>query len=277
MTDSTPTDEQLKDFHEASWKGDLHALAEFLKQFGGAWIDSKGPSGKTALIWAAQYGHDDVVNFLLDSGAAIDEKSAEQPFPHLMTALMCAASCGKEDTVSLLLSRGADAAVQSALGWTPLHYAAHNGDAGTINTLTRNGADPNAPDKGGMTALILASGRRNSRTDAPEAVKALLAAGAGADAQDNNGITALMEAAMRGHVESARVLLAAGADPNLTDRNGNNARAWAQKQRKPSIEAAIVQWEKQREAQALAAEIAGFSPALKRAIPAPRPLKPPRP
>ncbi len=45
-------------------------------------------------------------------------------------------------------------------------------------------------------------------------IKALLEAGADVNAKDNDGLTALMWAAVRGHTETAQALLEAGADVN---------------------------------------------------------------
>ncbi len=59
---------------------------------------------------------------------------------------------------------------------------------------------------------------RNAPT--PAAVRALLAAGADADARDVDGATPLLYAAHVGNVEIVRALLAAGADPNATNRYG---------------------------------------------------------
>lgn len=54
-------------------------------------------------------------------------------------------------------------------------------------------------------------------------VAVLLAAGANADAADPEGRTALTAAALGDHVDVARVLISAGADPDLQDAARNNA------------------------------------------------------
>jgi ankyrin repeat protein len=52
-------------------------------------------------------------------------------------------------------------------------FAAKNGDKSTLDLLLAQGADPNAANVAGATALMLAAG--NARSDV---VRALLAAGA---------------------------------------------------------------------------------------------------
>jgi ankyrin repeat protein len=54
-------------------------------------------------------------------------------------------------------------------------------------------------------------------------VKAFLRAGANANAQDSNGNTALMAAAEYNNVEAVRLLLEAHADRGLRNRDGQTA------------------------------------------------------
>ncbi|VVC42744.1 Ankyrin repeat-containing domain,Ankyrin repeat [Cinara cedri] len=84
------------------------------------------------------------------------------------------------------------------------------------------GADANAADNQGKTALYWAAykGRK-------EVVKDLLAAGADANAADDQGKTALYWAAQDGHKEVVKDLLAAGADANAADNQGKTALYWA--------------------------------------------------
>ena len=56
-----------------------------------------------------------------------------------------------------------------------------------------------------------------------EVVRALLAAGADVDAADNHGYSALIWASWFGLVEVVRALLAAGADKHLAALNGDTA------------------------------------------------------
>ncbi len=75
----------------------------------------------------------------------------------------------------------------------------------------------------------------------PEAVKALLAAGADVNAVDHFGYTPLLYAATIdfGDSETATMLLQAGADPNLKDKKGKTALAQAREY--PYIRAALEQ------------------------------------
>ena len=56
-----------------------------------------------------------------------------------------------------------------------------------------------------------------------DVVKLLVEAGADVNAQDNEGCTALMRAAYSGHRELIEYLLSNGADKDILDNNANKA------------------------------------------------------
>jgi len=88
--------------------------------------------------------------------------------------------------------------------------------------LIQEGADVNAKDREGKTALIIAAEK-----NLPEVVKLLVAAGADINAKDKQKRTALVVAVEAGNVEVVKLLLAAGADfpyeqaTDLAKKNGH--------------------------------------------------------
>jgi ankyrin repeat protein len=93
--------------------------------------------------------------------------------------------------------------------------ATKSGDLTRAKALIEGGAEVNARDAYGATALMNAAQSGNL-----EMVEALLAAGAEVDAKDELGWTALMKACFnadqnRGFPEIVTRLIAAGADPNV--------------------------------------------------------------
>jgi ankyrin repeat protein len=77
----------------------------------------------------------------------------------------------------------------------------------TVMSLVDNGADINAKDEDGHTALIVAA--KNGHT---EIVNLLLNRGADINAKDKDGETALIKAAFNGHTEIVTTLIELGAD-----------------------------------------------------------------
>ena len=93
----------------------------------------------------------------------------------------------------------------------PLLDAARGGDAQAVLSLIEQGADVNASQGDGMTALHWAAERGHARV-----ADILLAADAAVDAETRIGsYTALHLAGRGGHGAVVRMLLAAGSDPHV--------------------------------------------------------------
>jgi uncharacterized protein len=85
--------------------------------------------------------------------------------------------------------------------------AAYRGDAAAVQALIEAGVDINAKNKGGMTALWLASQGGHTAV-----VETLLARGADVNVKADNGATALTQASQEGHLAIVLALLDKGAD-----------------------------------------------------------------
>lgn len=95
--------------------------------------------------------------------------------------------------------------------------AARSGDA-ELKALLSRGVNINATDDDGETALMEAADSRNVET-----VRVLIANGANVNAADEDGETALMIAADDGRLEIVQLLLQAGANVNARDDDGESA------------------------------------------------------
>jgi ankyrin repeat protein len=119
-----------------------------------------------------------------------------------------AAMQGGRDAVRTLLKQGADVNAAQGDGMTALHWAARHGDAELARTLVYAGANLKATTRlGGLTPLIMASQIGDSAV-----IEVLLKAGADAKTASTNGTTPLMFAAASGRVEAVKLLLTHGAE-----------------------------------------------------------------
>ncbi len=84
------------------------------------------------------------------------------------------------------------------------------------------GADVNAKDENGKTALRIASSN-----GCKEIVQMLIKAGANVNAKDENGQTALIWSSLKGHKEIVQILIEAGTNINATDIFGRTALMYA--------------------------------------------------
>ncbi len=126
--------------------------------------------------------------------------------------------------VRKLIKEGADVNAAQGDGMTALHYAALNGDAELAAMLLFAGANVGAKTRiGAYTPLHLAAQIGNANVIAP-----LVAAGAPVTATTSTGATALMHAAHSGSVDAVRILIENGADANVKETaNGQTALMFA--------------------------------------------------
>jgi uncharacterized protein len=129
------------------------------------------------------------------------------------SAVADAAMAKEVAKVRELLKSGADANASQGDGMTALHWAAMNGDVATTEMLLVAGASPRVTTRiGAFTPLHLAS-----QAGREAAVPALVKGGAPVDARTATGATALMLAAAAGNAAIINTLSAAGASLDLVE------------------------------------------------------------
>ena len=104
---------------------------------------------------------------------------------------------------------------------TTWERAVRRGDVQAVRELLRSGADVDARDRHGQTALMLAAHRGHA-----EIAVLLVEAGADLNVTAKYNLTALMLAIVAGHAAVARALITAGAD---LDVRGTGAPGFAGK------------------------------------------------
>jgi ankyrin repeat protein len=207
---------------EAAVDGDLELVLRMLEN--GAALAATDSDGKTALSWAAMRGRTEVVRLLLDSGADANHADSFGDWTPLMLAAGHAPRDRATETMALLIERGAEVDARSRWGTTALHSAAVRGAEALVRFLLEHGAAIDSRSDSGRTTLIQVA-RMGFRSD--EMVRTLLAPGglrgADVDAQDGEGMTALMWASVYARLSMMRTLLDAGAAIDLQDAQGRTA------------------------------------------------------
>lgn len=103
--------------------------------------------------------------------------------------------------------------------------AVSKGDVNAVERMVAKGADVNARDKDGITALMWASTLGHT-----DIVKFLIAKGADVNAKTPNDDTALIFAATSRYIDIVRILIDHGADVNAADKTGRTALMMAGRQ-----------------------------------------------
>lgn len=132
-------------------------------------------------------------------------------------ALQYATAVGSLDAMKLLLDAGADVNAADPAGATALIWSVSNIDR--VRLLLDRGADPNSKSKAGMTAFLVAASNPGSL----EILRLLASRGADPKAQDGNGSTALRNAAHALDFEMVKYLAAQGIDVNAANKFGDTA------------------------------------------------------
>ncbi len=187
----------------AAWTGKTAQARALLQQMP-ALVNSRSSEGWTPLHYAAQQGHQQIVELLLEHQAHLNAK-------------------------------------EGAWGWTPLHLAAHNGHSGVAALLEAHGAALNivAASALGNVARVEALlwsdaslAREWGQGSGPlhwaagaghrQVVEMLLAYGANLNARSNNSFsnTALHCAVLHAHLPIVELLLTAGAQVDVIDGYG---------------------------------------------------------
>lgn len=122
-------------------------------------------------------------------------------------------------TINRYVSMGASVHVQNEQGVTPLLIVAFRGDQALMRLLLERGADVNHATKTRVTPLI--AGVKGYTPTA--SARLLLAHGAGVNAADHHGQTALMAACDKGDTACVQLLLHSGAQVNARDDDGRTA------------------------------------------------------
>ncbi|XP_007556277.1 inversin isoform X1 [Poecilia formosa] len=181
--------------------------------------DEPDLEGRTAFMWAAGKGSDEVIRTMLTLVPRIDINMADK---YGGTALHAASLSGHVSTVKLLLEKGATVDSLDVMKHTPLFRACEMGYRDVILTLIKGSACAELVDVDGHTALHWAALGGNA-----EVCQILMENGISPNVQDHAGRTPLQCAAYGGYITCMAVLMENNADPNIQDKEGRTALHWS--------------------------------------------------
>jgi uncharacterized protein len=195
-----------KDFFDAIRTGDRDRVSEMIAA-DEALLNATDENGLGPFTVAKYSGRNEIAALLLEKGVELD--------------IFAACVAGAEPRV-VELAGGERELIQSYSqdGWTPLHLACFFNHPAIAEALILYGADVQARSRNPMqNAPLHAAAAGRSR----EAVRILLQHGADVNAKQEGGWTALHAASQNGDVEMVQLLIASGA--HVHARAGNNQNA----------------------------------------------------
>ncbi|KAM5352815.1 hypothetical protein ACJ41O_005537 [Fusarium nematophilum] len=217
-----------------------HENATWLIQHG-ANVNAVGDQGWRPLHYAAYYGHESVVELLLDNAAdpvaetadgrrahhlsrdtqqtavtkllnertPVTQRVTEQSVIQSVSVLVFAAGRGNVDQVIQLIDKGVDIDAMDLNGRRAISLAAENGQVDIVQLLIQRNANVDLVDVNGESAIWWAS-----RNGHKEVVRQLLNQRAFLEMPDAEGQSPLSAASQQGHVVVVKLLLRRGGNPN---------------------------------------------------------------
>ena len=166
----------------------------------------------------------EMIEILIDACAILDFQDYSLGFSPLMFAVSTDEKNEKEKAaiVRMLLLNGADPNIKTEDGKTALSIASLYPCKENIKNLLLFRANPNSLEKNGETPLMIYVEHNND----PEIIEAFIKAGADLNAQDNKGNTALIHSAMnhcKDNYYAKKSLLEHGADTSIKNYTNQSA------------------------------------------------------
>ena len=197
---------EVSELIDAAGRGDAGGVRDLLAR--GARLDARDPRGRTALV-AAAYGNSlDAAQVLVEAGADVNAKDTTQQSAYLIAT----SEVGDDPRLlELTLGAGADVQAKDSYNGTGLIRAAERGHPRIVARLLRAGVQVDHVNRLGWTALLEAIVLGEGGARHVETVRLLLAGGANPDLPDRDGVSPLAHAQRRGQEAVVRLLREAGA------------------------------------------------------------------
>ena len=178
----------------------------------GADVNAVNNRGQTALWFACIDGQNSIVKFLLDAGA--DPTIADRYEDTCLHAAIHG-NCSTE-TIQKILDHGAPVNAVNKDVATPLLLACSTAQAETVKILLVAKADPNSANADGDACLHVAMAADCNK----ETILEIISYGADVNAVNKRGRTALLLGCFYRQMDAVKILLEAQADPAIADEEG---------------------------------------------------------
>lgn len=204
--------------HHAILCGNARAVNLLLSCGADAEAPVKTQKTERPIHMAARLGLAEVLQCLINSGCDLNSRTDSGD-----TALMICAKNKRADCLRVLALAGADFGLVNIVGQSVSSFAESNrwslGFQQMVLDIIRAGKIPKSSNTSLFSSLNFVAQAGDT-----EALKVLITCGEiDLDYQDNNGVSAVMIAALKGHVEVFRLLVYAGADVKLHNKAGETA------------------------------------------------------
>lgn len=188
---------------EAAGRGDLAAVNRLIAA--GADLEQRDGKRQTPLLLAVAGNHVAVAKALLAAGASPNAQAANQDTPWLL-----AGASGRTEIIAAMLPLKPDLTIRNRYGGNALIPACERAHVETAKLLLTSGIDVNHVNNLGWTCLleIVILGDGGPRHQ--QVARLVLDAGADPNLPDKDGVSPLQHARKRGQNEVAKLITAAG-------------------------------------------------------------------
>lgn len=175
-------------------------------------ITEKNSQNMTLMHWASLFNNKEILNYLIDNGAVIDEKDGNGT-----TSLgLVAFSSGNFETAKLLIDKGADINSVDNQNVSILRKATAKGNKNIVNYLLEKGVTVPSPYEPAGKILF----RNSIRNDLSKLADKMISDGANVFEKDEDGSNLLHYASSGGSIENIKKLLTAGIKIDEVDNYG---------------------------------------------------------
>ena len=192
--------------------GDLHLTKSLIE--GGCNRDVVSKYGNNCLVVASNFGHIDIVEYLIEIGFDMNWRNEADGF----NAILVASEKGHLEIVKYLDSIGCDINSKTNTNANCIYLASLHGHLDTVKYLISCGVDPNEKDDNGFNAILVASYAGHL-----EVIKYLLMNGCNKNDKTNNNVTSLHWAAANGHLDVVEFLISIRVNLNEKNKDGKTA------------------------------------------------------